>query len=163
MCSRSMTTEVSRSPRTGRRSGIGYNVLASPRIDVGTEAAGVDGGRIPEDGNDRRRRHESMAPQGSQLAYRHTVASDDEGLPLVEPAHDLAAVIAELTLGDGFRHASMVARRATDVDGLAFLAAPWVLRSATRRRHRYRVRETGPGEPPRGLTQPAFQPTPPAS
>src|SRR5947199_2735172 len=117
MCSRSMTTEVSRSPRAGRLSGIGYDVLASPRIDVGTEAARVDGGRIPEDGNDGRRRHEPVAPQGSELAYRHSVASDDEGLPLVEPAHDLAAVVAELALGNGFSHVSTVAHRATVVDG----------------------------------------------
>jgi len=112
-----MTTEVSRSPRAGRRSGIGYDVLASPRIDVGTEAARVDDGRIPEDGNDGRRRHEPVAPQGSELAYRHSVASDDEGLSLVEPAHDLAAVVAELALGNGFSHVSTVAHRATVVDG----------------------------------------------
>src|SRR5437016_1276019 len=117
MCSRSMTTEVSRSPRAARRSGIGANVLASPRIDIGTEAARVDGGRILEDGNDRLRRHESVAPQGSELSYRHTVASDDERFSLVEPAHDLAAVVAELALGDGFSHASTVAHRATVVDG----------------------------------------------
>ena len=57
-----------------------------------------------------------MAPQGSDLTYGHTVASDDEGLSLVEPAHDFAAVVAELALGDGFSHGSMVARCATDVD-----------------------------------------------
>ena len=108
-----MTTEVSRIPRAGRRSGIGYDILAGPRIDVGTEAARVDGGRIPEDGNHGRRRHEPVAPQGSELAYRHSVASDDKGLSLVEPAHDLAAVIAELALGNGFSHAGIVARRAT--------------------------------------------------
>src|SRR4051812_23531548 len=110
-----MTTEVSRSPRAGRGSVIGYNVLASPRIDIGTEAPRVDSGRIPENRNDRRRRHESVAPQGSELAYRHTVASYDEGLSLIEPAHDFAAVVAELALGDGFSHSLMVAQRATDV------------------------------------------------
>jgi hypothetical protein len=60
---------------------------------------------------------ESVAPQGSELAYRHTVASDDEGLSLVEPAHDLAALVAELALGDGFSHFPRVAHRATAVDG----------------------------------------------
>ena len=57
-----------------------------------------------------------MTPQGSELSYRHTVSSDDEGLSLVEPAHDLAVVVAELSLGDGGRHSSTVARRATGVD-----------------------------------------------
>jgi hypothetical protein len=85
-------------------------------MDIGTEAARIDSGRIPENGNDCRRRHEPVAPQGSELAYWHTMASDDEGLPLFEPAHDLAAIVAELALGDGWSHGSTVARRPTDVD-----------------------------------------------
>jgi hypothetical protein len=84
--------------------------LAAARIDIGA-------GRIPEDGNHCRRRHEAVAPQGSELAYRHTVSSADKGLSLVEPAHDLAAVVAELALSDGFGHSWIVARRATAVDG----------------------------------------------
>lgn len=92
------------------------NVLASPRIDIGTEAVRVDRGRIPEEGNDCRRGHKSVAPQGGELAHRHTMASDDERLSLIEPAHDLAAFVAELALGDGFSHVSAVAHRATVVD-----------------------------------------------
>jgi hypothetical protein len=103
-------------PLRGWKTDLCGIVLADPRIDIGTEAARVDGGRIPENGNDCRRRHEPVAPQGSEFAYRHTVASEDEGLSPVEPAHDLAAVVAELALGDGFSHGSTVARRATDVD-----------------------------------------------
>jgi hypothetical protein len=83
---------------------MGQNILAGPPINIGTEAARVDGGRVPEDGNDCRRGHESVTAQGGELAHRHTVASGDEGLSLIEPAHDLTAVVAELALGDGFSH-----------------------------------------------------------
>src|SRR6185295_496712 len=91
-------------------------ILAGPCIEVGAEAAGVDGRCGPEDCHRCRRGHESMAPQWSELAHRHAVAGDDESLALIEPAHDFTAGVAELALRDGFSHASTVVRSATVVD-----------------------------------------------
>jgi hypothetical protein len=38
----------------------------------------------------------------------NTVARDDEGLPAIERAHDLAAAVAQLSLGDLARHGIIV-------------------------------------------------------
>ena len=54
-----------------------------------------------------------MPAQRGQLADRTTVARYDEGFTSVDTAHDLTALIAELSLTDLRYHGTSVARRAT--------------------------------------------------
>lgn len=54
--------------------------------------------------------NEATVPQRDQLTNGHAVASDNEGLALVETAHDLSAVVAEFSLGDDLGHEVTVAR-----------------------------------------------------
>ena len=48
--------------------------------------------------------NENPLPNRNQLADRHTMASDDEGLDLVESSHDSTTFIAELSLRDQAAH-----------------------------------------------------------
>src|SRR5690349_9290732 len=44
-----------------------------------------------------------------EVRDRLTVAGDGEALPRLDPPHDLGVVVAELALGDGLRHDTIVA------------------------------------------------------
>jgi hypothetical protein len=79
-------------------------------VQITAETDGVDGGRMNERRNDRVARHETTASQRDQLPNWHAVASDHERLALIKSAHDLTALVAELSLGDRFGHALIVAR-----------------------------------------------------
>jgi hypothetical protein len=54
--------------------------------------------------------YESMATQWGKLANSDPIPGHDEGFALVKPAHNVAAVIAQLTLGDLSGHPGTVAR-----------------------------------------------------
>ena len=45
-----------------------------------------------------------MASQRRQLAHRRAIAGDDETFAMIEPAHDLATVVAKLALCDRLAH-----------------------------------------------------------
>ena len=51
--------------------------------------------------------HETMASKRTQLTDRGAVATDDEGLSLIESPHDPSTVIAKLALGDLLGHGPM--------------------------------------------------------
>ncbi len=69
-------------------------------VEIGAETAGVDGGGVAEHRGDRVGRDEAVAAQRRELADRGSVSGDDEGLTLIEAPHDLATVVAELSLRD---------------------------------------------------------------
>ncbi len=54
-----------------------------------------------------------MTPERAQLTYGSSISSDNEGLSLVQGAHDSTAVIAEFALRDSFAHSASVAPSAT--------------------------------------------------
>jgi hypothetical protein len=113
-----MTTDVSSTPRAGRGlSATGRRALVGDGVQIGPELAVIDGRGGAEQRHRSLGSYEPVAPQRGQLADRHAVAGHDERLPSVKPAHDLAAVIAEFSLGDLFSHVVSVARRATEALG----------------------------------------------
>ena len=57
--------------------------------------------------------HESVPSQRRELADRHTISSHHVRFAEVQSAHDLATVIAKLSLGDLSRHLPIVALSAT--------------------------------------------------
>lgn len=73
--------------------------LRGDPIQIATEPAGVDSRSPLEGGACCACAHELPTQERGQLPDRHAVASDDEGLPLVEPPHDLPALIAQPPLG----------------------------------------------------------------
>src|SRR5262245_23098163 len=104
-----MMTEVSTSPR-GCRSGTRARVLVEHAIDVAAETCAVDVRRAVERCRDDFRVHEPASPDRKELADRDAVSRDEEGLSPIETTHDLAAVVAKLSLGDLAGHALTVAR-----------------------------------------------------
>src|SRR2546423_414243 len=112
--SKSITTEVSTSPRGGRVvSGTRRRVLRRDAIELIAKTLGVDARSATENGDGRFGADKPMATKRGQLSHWNTVASDHEGLAFVELAHDLTALIAKLSLGDLAAHRNIVARRAT--------------------------------------------------
>ncbi len=69
-------------------------------IDIDSEASAVDAGRALERSQRRLRRHVPSTMKREQLTHRGAVASDDKRFPSVELAHDLTAVVAQLSLSD---------------------------------------------------------------
>jgi hypothetical protein len=110
MRSRSMITEVSIIPTAWRDSGTWLDVLFDVAVEVITEPSGIDGRSVCEGREYRVTRHEPPSSQRSQIANRHAVAGYNERLALIEPTHDLAAVVPEFSLGDHFSHLRTVAR-----------------------------------------------------
>lgn len=96
-------------PRASRVSGTWHGVLIDDRVHVLAEAVGIDPRRPAESGNRGIGVHELPAAKRQQLADRRPVAGDDEGLPPIEGAHDLAAAVAQLALGDAMLHERSVA------------------------------------------------------
>lgn len=110
----SINTDVSSRPRA-RRLGLTTrcDFLACCFVQIRSELAIVNPGRGPEKCDGRLCGDESMAAQRRQLTDGHTIARDDEGLALVESAHDVAALVPKLPLADLATHRPSVARRAT--------------------------------------------------
>src|SRR5947199_10113 len=97
---RSMTIEVSMSPRARRWSATRRGVLVDHRVDIFPKPPGCDVWRAGKSGRCSVGRYEHPLAQRDQLADRHAIACDDEGLPPVQRAHDSPALVAELPLRD---------------------------------------------------------------
>lgn len=104
-----MTTDVSSRPRGGRGSGKGIGSRVDEGVQILAEAASVYDWSPTEHGDRSLRGNESLPSKWHQLPYRHTVAGDNEALTPVEAAHDLSAVVAQLSLRDLPTHAPSVA------------------------------------------------------
>jgi hypothetical protein len=78
--------------------------LVEDRIDVGSESPTVDDRSAGEEGDGCVGAHEPTFPERHELAHRDAVTGDDEHLAAVERAHDLAALVPELSLTDLSRH-----------------------------------------------------------
>lgn len=113
MVSRSMTTDVSSTPRSTRWSATWFDALIGDKVEVPSELFAVNRWSCLEELGDGFRCNESEAAQRGQLADRHAIAGHDEGLALVKATHDLSAAIPQFSLGDDLTHPTIVARRAT--------------------------------------------------
>jgi hypothetical protein len=78
--------------------------LVDDSIDVGSESPAVDDRSAREEGDGCVGADEPTLPERRQLADRDSVTGDDEHLAAVERAHDLAALVPELSLTDLSRH-----------------------------------------------------------
>ena len=106
-CSRSMTTEVSMTPRWARwASGTGAGVLGGDAVEVSAKPRQVDARSALEHSYGGVGIHEPVAPKRSQLPDGYAMSGDDEGLTPVQPPHDFATVVPELTLRDVSSHDS---------------------------------------------------------
>ena len=115
MLSRSITTDVSSTPRSTRESGTRFDALIGGSVEVSPELFAVDGRSCMEELFDGFRSHEAETPQWGEFADWYAIACDDEGLSRVEATHDLSAAVTQFALGDDLTHPSIVARRATPV------------------------------------------------
>ena len=86
------------------------NVLASSPIEVRSQPVELHAWSTPECCHRRLGTDEATATQRIQLADRNAVPGHQEGLALIEPPHNLAAAIAQLTLGDFSGHERTVAQ-----------------------------------------------------
>ncbi|MEX2660922.1 MAG: hypothetical protein WD227_03285, partial [Vicinamibacterales bacterium] len=102
--SKSMTTDVSMSPRGWRGSATRRWILIDRGVYVFPKTFARDAWRPGECGKGSFDRYEHALSQGNQLAHGHAVARDDEGFPLVQGPHDSPAFVAELALGDTSTH-----------------------------------------------------------
>src|ERR1700739_1811048 len=98
-------------PRDGRgAAATGRDLLAGGPIEVRSEPVELHARSASERSDGRFGADESMPTQRGKLADRNPVPGHDEGFALVKLAHDLAAVIAKLTLSDLSGHTPNVAR-----------------------------------------------------
>ena len=98
-----MTTEVSTSPRSKRRSATGLAVLVDNRVNVVPESpvvAGQGAKHLKKECS----RDESLPPQRANFADRGAISSEDEALSLVQLSHDAPGIVAQLPLGDLLSH-----------------------------------------------------------
>ena len=96
---------------------VGRGVLATRRdlltgrpIEIRSEPVELNPRSAPERGDGRLGADESMPTQRGKLADRDSIPGHDERFALVKLAHNLAAVIAQLALGDLPGHPQSVAR-----------------------------------------------------
>ena len=87
--------------------------LVHNRVDVNPEALPIEHRRAREERNRRLGPNELPLTERRQLPDRNTVTSDDERLAAVERPHDLAALVAKLSLADLSRHIAYCSTRAT--------------------------------------------------
>ena len=113
IASRSMTTDVSSTPRSTRWSGTGFDALIGDGVEVSSEPFGVDGWSCLEDLCNGFRGHEAKPTQRCEFADRNSIACDDEELTPVEAAHDLSAAVPQFSLAQDLTHPPIVARCAT--------------------------------------------------
>lgn len=107
-----MMTEVSRTP-CSCRSDTRRRILVENRIEIAPQPGSINRCGPPEDRESLFGGDQLAAAEGNKASYRNPVAGDKEGLPPVEPAHDLAAMVAQLPLGDRMRHSGECSARAT--------------------------------------------------
>jgi hypothetical protein len=82
------------------RSGI----LGCNAVEVPAKQDKVHAGSTPEHGDGGVGGHKTVPTKGGQLADGCAIAGDDEGLAMIEPAHDLPALVPELPLSDDSGH-----------------------------------------------------------
>ena len=85
-------------------------LLAGGLIEIRSEPVEPHPRSAPERGNGRLGAYESMPAQRGKLADRDSIPGHDERLALVKLAHNVAAVVTQLPLGDLFGHTRNVAR-----------------------------------------------------
>src|SRR5207249_2233803 len=102
--SRSITTEVSTSPRACRRSGTRARILVDQGIEVPSQTASSEPRSAGEGRNGGAGGHETPASRRHQLPNCHAIPGDQEALAAVERSHHFPAVVAQLPLGDLARH-----------------------------------------------------------
>src|SRR5216684_3183946 len=106
--SRSMTTDVSMSPRGWRGSATRRWIPIDQGVHVFPKTSEHHARSAGESGKDRFGRYEHPLTQRNQLTDGHAIACDDECLALVQGAHDSPAVVAELSLGDPPTHCEVL-------------------------------------------------------
>ena len=89
-------------------------MLVDDRVDVGSESFTVEDRSAREEGDRCVGAHELTLPERRQLADRDAVTGDDEHLATIERAHDLAALVPELSLTDLSRHLMKCSTCATE-------------------------------------------------
>ena len=82
-------------------------------VDVRPESVPCDGRRASKRGERGLRCDELARAKRDELADGHAISCYDERLSAIECAHDLAAAVAELTLGDLSGHDANCSTRAT--------------------------------------------------
>jgi hypothetical protein len=87
-------------------------ILIDQGVNVLPEMSGPNTWCTGERGKGSFGRYEHPLSQGNQLADGHTVARNDECLPLVQGTHDSPAFVAELSLGDASTHRRGIVARA---------------------------------------------------
>ena len=109
--SRSMTTEVSRSPR-GPLGVLGcgecpsdVDILNYERIEVGAKPFGIYSRRGPGRCLDHGPRHKPASGHRSQFGHRRTVAGDGQMLTCLYFPQDRRRLVPKLTLGNGTHEA----------------------------------------------------------
>lgn len=99
------------SPCDGRpASATRRDLLVGRPIEIRSEPVQPHPRSAPERGDGRLGADESMPPQRGKLADRDSIPGHDERFAVVKLAHNVAAVIAQLPLGDLFGHTKSVAR-----------------------------------------------------
>jgi hypothetical protein len=120
-------------PRWAREaSGTGAGVLGGDAVEVSAKPSKVDARSASEHCDGGIGIHEPVASKRSQLPDGYAMSSDDEGLTPVQPPHDLATVVPELTLRDVSSHAekcsttcyTMVIRLAAQSNSLNCCTSP---------------------------------------
>ena len=84
--------------------------LVGGPIEIRSEPVELHPRSPPERDDGRLGAYESMPTQRRKLADRDAIPGHNERLALVKLAHDVAAVVAQLPLGDMFGHTASVAR-----------------------------------------------------
>lgn len=93
------------SPCDGRgASATRRDLLAGGPIEICSEPVEPHPRSAPERSDGRLGAYESMPAQRGKLADRDSIPGHDERLTLVKLAHNVAAAIAQLPLGDLFGH-----------------------------------------------------------
>lgn len=82
------------------RSGTRCDVLVDGLVEIGDQAVSIERGGASEHVDDLVARGEATPADRDQLAHWHAASRDDEGLAMVELAHDFTTLVAQLSLGD---------------------------------------------------------------
>src|ERR1044071_3612701 len=100
----STATDVSIKPRCSVNPVARRRVLIDVTVDVDSKLLVVDTRGVLEGSDELLRRHELASPVRAELTDRLAVPRHDEVLPRVQRPHHLAAVVAQLSLGQFPRH-----------------------------------------------------------
>src|SRR5262245_24748383 len=94
MADKSMTTDVSISPRGGRVSATGRGILINHRVHILAKAPARDARGSDEGSVDSVRWDEDARTKGVQLPNRDTIPGDNECASLIQFTHDSSALVA---------------------------------------------------------------------